>query len=124
MASGRADLLRLARIYDEPRPTDGRRILIDALWPRGISKERARLDDWCKAIAPSAELRHWYAHDPDRAEEFFLRYRAELREGERATALERIEAALALGTVTLLTATKDLALSHGVVIRNALTDLE
>src|ERR1700755_1754017 len=84
--------VRIARIYDEPSADDGRRILVDRLWPRGVSKERAHLDDWCKEIAPSTELRRWYGHDPDLFEEFSARYRAELSDGEQAEALSRIAA--------------------------------
>ena len=70
-----------------PLADDGSRVLVDRLWPRGVSKERAHLDEWCKEIAPSTELRKWYGHDPDRFEEFSRKYRAELQDPERAEAL-------------------------------------
>ena len=114
--------VRISRIYDEPNADDGRRILVDRLWPRGVSKERARLDDWCKEVAPSTELRRWYGHDPERFEEFSARYRAELSEGERAEALSRIAAAARSGVVTLLTATKVPEISEAVVIKSAVED--
>jgi uncharacterized protein YeaO (DUF488 family) len=115
--------VRVARIYDEPSADDGRRILVDRLWPRGVSKERARLDDWCKEIAPSTELRRWYGHDPERFEEFTARYRAELSEGEKAEALSRIAGDARSGVVTLLTATKVPEISEAVVIKSAIEDL-
>jgi uncharacterized protein YeaO (DUF488 family) len=115
--------VRVARIYDEPSAGDGRRILVDRLWPRGVSKARARLDDWCKEVAPSDELRRWYGHDPERFEEFSARYRAELEEGERAEALARIAEDAKGGTVTLLTATKELELSQAAVLKGVLEEL-
>src|SRR3954447_12267871 len=69
--------VQVRRVYDPAEPEDGQRVLVDRLWPRGLSKERAQLDDWCKEIAPSNELRKWYGHDPDRYAEFARRYRAE-----------------------------------------------
>jgi DNA-3-methyladenine glycosylase len=65
-------------VYDEPRDDDGFRVLVDRLWPRGLSKQRAQIDVWIKEVAPSTELRHWYGHDPARYEEFRRRYNAEL----------------------------------------------
>ena len=62
-----APAVQVRRIYDDPRPDDGQRVLVDRIWPRGMSKERARLDEWCKQVAPSTELRKWYAHDPETA---------------------------------------------------------
>jgi uncharacterized protein YeaO (DUF488 family) len=114
--------VRVARIYGEPSADDGRRILVDRLWPRGVSKERAHLDDWCKEIAPSTELRRWYGHDPERFEEFSARYRAELSGGEQAEALSRIAGEARSGTVTLLTATKVPEISEAVVIKSAIED--
>jgi len=114
--------LRMERIYEDPTPADGRRILVDRLWPRGVSKERAKLDDWCKEVAPSEELRRWYGHDPERFEEFSARYRAELAEGERAEALAGITAAARTGVVTLLTATKDVAISQAAVLRSVIEE--
>src|SRR5690606_33058037 len=75
-----ASMVRVAvkRVYDDPGPEDGVRVLVDRLWPRGLSKGDARIDEWRKDVAPSTELRQWYAHDPDRHEVFAARYRAEL----------------------------------------------
>jgi uncharacterized protein YeaO (DUF488 family) len=108
--------VRVGRVYDAPSPADGRRILVDRLWPRGISKETADLDDWLKEIAPSNDLRHWYGHDPGRFEEFKARYEAELQTAERAAALETIKAAARREVVTLLTATKEVPLSHAAFL--------
>ncbi|MGZ4547527.1 MAG: DUF488 domain-containing protein, partial [Blastococcus sp.] len=80
---------------------DGRRILVDRIWPRGLSKERAHIDEWCRQIAPSTELRTWYHHDPDLYPEFARRYRAELEEPQRAEALERLQQLVQDGTVTV-----------------------
>jgi len=84
-----ASHLRLKRAYDPAEPGDGVRILVDRLWPRGVSKAKAALDDWMKEIAPSAELRKWFGHDPARWTEFQRRYRAELREQSEALAVIR-----------------------------------
>jgi len=112
----------VARIYDDPSAADGRRILVDRLWPRGVSKEKAKLDDWCKEVAPSDDLRRWYGHKPERFEEFATRYRAELKQGERAEALSRIADEARSGTVTLLTATKEPDLSQAAVLKSVIDD--
>jgi uncharacterized protein YeaO (DUF488 family) len=78
---------------------------VDRLWPRGLSKVSADLDEWCKEIAPSSALREWYSHDPERFEEFQGRYRVELDDPERAKALTHLRYLLADGSLTLLTAT-------------------
>jgi uncharacterized protein YeaO (DUF488 family) len=116
--------VRVARIYEEPTAADGRRILVDRLWPRGVSKERAKLDDWCKGIAPSTELRRWYGHAPDRFEEFSTRYRAELSHGEPAVALSRIADQARTDGVTLLTATKMPEISEAAVIKSVIENLD
>jgi uncharacterized protein YeaO (DUF488 family) len=116
--------VRVARIYDEPTPEDGRRILVDRLWPRGVSKERAKLDDWCKGIAPSNELRRWYGHVPERFEEFSTRYREELSEGEPAEALSRIAEEARTDVVTLLTATKVPEISEAAVLKSVIEGLD
>jgi len=82
--------VRVRRIYDESTRQDGTRVLVDRIWPRGMSKDRARLDEWCKQITHSTELRTWYAHDPQRFAEFSRRYRTELAEPERAAALDHL----------------------------------
>ncbi len=104
------------RVYEEPSPQDGRRILVDRLWPRGISKQAANLDEWAKDVAPSTELRRWYNHDPDKFAEFKRRYAAELKAGQPAAAWNQLVEAAGQGPVTLLTATKDLDHSEASVL--------
>lgn len=108
--------VRLRRVYDQASSEDGKRILVDRVWPRGLSKDKARLDEWEKDVAPSTELRKWYGHDVDRFEEFTARYDAELRDPDRAAALDRLRALAARGTITLLTATKDIDHSQAAVL--------
>ena len=108
--------VRVRRAYDQPEPNDGQRVLVDRLWPRGLSKERAHLDEWCKAVAPSAELREWYGHDPDRFAEFARRFRNELHDPERAAALAQLRDRAADGPLTLLTAAKRSDISEATVL--------
>jgi uncharacterized protein YeaO (DUF488 family) len=114
--------LRIARVYDPPGPSDGDRVLIDRLWPRGLSKQAAALDEWCRDVAPSTELRRWYSHDPKRFAEFTARYRAELTEPDAVAALERLRARSRDGIVTLLTAVKELDLSHAAVLATVIAE--
>jgi uncharacterized protein YeaO (DUF488 family) len=116
----KAARVQVRRVYDPPDPDDGQRVLVDRLWPRGLSKERIRLDDWCKEIAPSTELRKWYGHDPDRYAEFARRYRAELGDSERAAALAHLRALAGRGRLTLLTATKRSDISEAAVLAELL----
>ncbi len=100
--------VRARRVYDEPETADGRRVLVDRLWPRGLAREAAHIDEWLKAIAPSDELRRWYGHDPAKFDEFRRRYDDELQEPDRAGAFLHLRELAASGQVTLLTATRDL----------------
>ncbi|MER6142958.1 DUF488 family protein [Streptomyces sparsogenes] len=104
--------IRIRRVYEAPEPDDGARVLVDRIWPRGLAKEEARLDEWAKTAAPSTELRRWYGHAPERFAEFAERYRAELAEPERREAVDHLRDLAAAGPLTLLTATKDPAQSH------------
>jgi uncharacterized protein YeaO (DUF488 family) len=104
------------RVYEQAGPSDGKRVLVDRLWPRGLSKERAQLDEWLKAVAPSGELRRWYGHQPEKFAEFRRRYEAELQQPERAEALRHLRAEAESGPVTLLTATRDLEHSEAAVL--------
>ena len=109
--------VRVGRVYDVRADTDGVRVLVDRLWPRGMTKARADLDEWCKQVAPSAELRRWYAHDPERFAEFRRRYRAELGAGAQGDALAHLRDLLATKhTITLLTAAKDPTISEAAVL--------
>lgn len=112
--------VRVRRVYGPPEPADGSRVLVDRLWPRGLSKQRAELDEWAKQVAPSPELRKWYGHRPELFEEFTRRYIAELAEPEPAEALAHLRALAADGTLTLLTATKDVGISAAAVLRDLL----
>jgi uncharacterized protein YeaO (DUF488 family) len=108
--------IRARRVYEEAAPSDGRRVLVDRLWPRGLSKDRAHLDEWLKAVAPSDELRRWYGHDPAKFAEFTRRYQTELTEPERSEALAHLRDEARSGAVTLLTATRDLEHSEAEVL--------
>lgn len=108
--------VRVARVYEPAPQEETTRILVDRIWPRGLSKSRANLDEWCKAVAPSTELRAWYAHTPSRFEEFARRYRAELGAPEQAAALSHLRQLAAQGHLTLLTATKALDISQAAVL--------
>ena len=112
--------VRVRRVYEPVSPDDGERLLVDRLWPRGLSKQAAHLDAWAKDVAPSNELRRWYGHQPARFAEFRRRYADELREPERAKALAQLNEAARHGTVTLLTATKDAAHSEAAVLAEQL----
>ena len=119
-AGRRKAVIRIKRAYDEPGSDDGLRILIDRLWPRGLSKSKLKLDAWVKHLSPSNALRQWYRHDPEKFAEFRKRYSAELKaQGE---GLAGLRAAVRGRTVTLLTATKELELSHATVLRELLAD--
>lgn len=109
--------VEVRRIYDDPAPTDGTRVLVDRLWPRGMSKERAEIDEWCKDVAPSPELRKWYSHDPEKFTEFRRRYRAELAEPPRADALDHLRHLARKGRLTLLTAAKRDDISEATVLQ-------
>jgi uncharacterized protein YeaO (DUF488 family) len=112
--------VRLRRIYDDPLPDDGVRVLVDRVWPRGMSKAAAGLDEWLKDVAPSTQLRSWYGHRPDRFGEFRRRYLAELDEPQRATAVDRLRTLSRQGPVTLLTATRDVNHSQAAVLAELL----
>src|ERR1700684_282603 len=99
--------VRVRRVYEQPSPDDGVRLLVDRLWPRGLSKDAAHIDEWVKDVASSDGLRRWYGHEPERVGEFPRRSVPDFGERERAEALARLPGAASRGTVTLLTATKD-----------------
>ena len=108
--------VRIRRVYDEPEDDDGVRVLVDRIWPRGMTKARAALDEWCKDVAPSTELRKWYTHDPAKFEKFIQRYSAELEQAERARALQHLQDLAADRRLTLLTASKDVDISEAAVL--------
>jgi len=113
-------MIRLKRIYEPPSRQDGLRILVDRLWPRAMSKERASVDLWLKEAAPSPELRKWFGHQPSRWKEFQERYRAEL---ERNTEpVERLKKEIRKGPVTLLYAARDEEHNGAIVLKTFLED--
>lgn len=118
MASVERKAIELKRIYEPPAPEDGRRILVDRLWPRGLSKAQAAIDEWMKEIAPSPELRTWFGHRPERFAEFAESYERELAEDPiRRELVQRIIAAAAEQNVTLVYAAKDPVHNHAFVLK-------
>ncbi|MEV6404919.1 DUF488 family protein [Streptomyces bobili] len=108
--------VRVRRVYDPPEPGDGARVLVDRLWPRGLAKDAARVDEWPKGLTPSNELRRWYHAGEGSYEEFARRYEAELAEPEAAGLLDRVRELADAGPVTLLTAVKEPEHSHAAVL--------
>ena len=106
-------------MYDHPSDADGTRILIDRLWPRGLSKKDAQVDRWLKEVAPSTELRKWFGHDPEKWAEFKKRYRAELKDNP---ALAELIAVAREGDITLIYAAKDQERNHAIVLEEILAD--
>jgi uncharacterized protein YeaO (DUF488 family) len=110
--------IRTKRIYDEPDEQDGWRVLVDRLWPRGMRKDRARIDLWAKDVAPSSDLRKWFGHDPGRFEEFSVRYREELERSEEAADFaQQVRQELDSRNVTLLYAARDEEHNHALVLK-------
>ncbi len=110
--------IRVKRIYEEPKSSDGFRVLVDRLWPRGISKERAALDLWMKTVAPSTELRQWFRHDPKRWNDFVKRYRAELR--DHTLELAELRSRARKAPLTLLFGARDSEHNEAVVLKEVL----
>lgn len=110
--------VRVRRVYEPPEPSDGRRVLVDRLWPRGVAK--GAVDEWAKAVAPSTELRRWYGHDVAKFPAFRERYLAELRTPQQADALAQLRDLARSGPVTLLTATRDAEHSQAAVLAERL----
>ena len=110
--------IKIKRAYQHPDAEDGERILVDRLWPRGLTKKRAAIDLWLKEIAPSKELRVWFAHDPDKWEKFQEKYRAELRSNRELVNLLADKAKQ--GTVTLIYAARDRQHNEAVVLQQFL----
>lgn len=106
------------RIYDRSAAADGRRILVDRLWPRGIAKDKAKIDFWAKSVSPSNELRKWYGHDPDKWDEFRNRYFEELDANPDGVA--EIRSHLGSGTVTLLFSSREMRLNNASVLKEYL----
>ena len=111
--------IRTKRVYETPARSDGRRILIDRLWPRGVSKAAAKIDFWAKSVAPSNELRRWYGHEPAKWEEFRRRYFAELKANPAGMA--ELRAHLGRGTVTVVFGSKETRLNNATALREYLS---
>jgi uncharacterized protein YeaO (DUF488 family) len=107
--------MKIKRIYEKPDKEDGTRILVDRLWPRGLTKEKAGVDLWLKDIAPSTELRRWFGHDPEKWNEFRKRYRHELKEKEEQVSLLKDQ--MKKGTVTLVYGANDEEHNQAVVLK-------
>ena len=112
--------IHIKRVYEKPSKEDGTRILVDRLWPRGLTKEKAAIDLWLKKIAPSTELRKWFDHDPDKWKEFQKRYRAELKKNKEEALLLKEQAKR--GTVTLLYGAKDEEHNEALVLKELLSN--
>ena len=112
--------LHIKRIYEPADDGDGKRILADRLWPRGISKNDAHIDAWLKDLAPSAELRRWFGHDPKKWDEFRLRYQDELEKNSKA--VKELREQIGQSTVTLLYGAKDTEHNNAVVLMDFLTN--
>jgi uncharacterized protein YeaO (DUF488 family) len=110
--------VRLKRVYQPPAPTDGYRVLIDRLWPRGVSREQAELDEWQRQLSPSAELRRWFGHDPSRFVEFRRRYIEEL--GDQRPRLAKLRRKAREGTLTLVYSARDTERNDAVVLAGVL----
>lgn len=113
-------MLKLKRVYEPPSPDDGERFLVDRLWPRGMSHERAHLTGWMKDLAPSTELRRWFGHDPARWEEFQRRYKAELRAPDKQALIDDLASRAAHGPVTLVYGARDTEHNEAVVLQHVI----
>jgi len=107
--------IRIKRVYEQPDEADGRRILVDRLWARGLSKDKAKVDAWVKEIAPSTELRRWYGHDPNKWAEFKSRYAVELN--TKPDKVEEILGEVQMGIVTFLYSSKEEQLNNAVALK-------
>jgi uncharacterized protein YeaO (DUF488 family) len=114
-------MIRIKRAYEKPSPADGVRVLIDRLWPRGLTKQEAHLDAWRRELSPSTELRRWYQHDPAKFNEFRARYRQEL--SPHAEALQDLAEKGRKGTLTLVYSSKETTLSNAAVLKELLDEL-
>lgn len=116
--------VRIKRAYDEPTPDDGERILVDRLWPRGLTRERLAIDAWMKELAPSQTLRKWFGHEPDRWEGFIERYRGELAESGGLDAVREIRKRAARRRVTLIYSARDPEHNQAAAILRIMSELD
>jgi uncharacterized protein YeaO (DUF488 family) len=111
-------MLQIKRVYDEPSPEDGERVLVDRIWPRGLSKEKARVDRWEKELGPSTELRKWFGHEPAKFEEFAKRYREELKSQQGR--IEELRSLSKKQAVTLVYGARDEQHNQAVVLQSVI----
>jgi len=112
-------MIKTKRAYDPASADDGKRILVDRLWPRGLTKEKARIDEWLKDIAPSTELRKWYSHDPDKWEEFKKRYKNEIK--DKKIILDELKAESRKKTITLVFSSREPELNNAAALKEFLS---
>lgn len=122
--AGEGQSVALKRVYETPAESDGMRVLVERLWPRGLSKEHAHVDAWLKEVAPSNELRKWYGHDPDRFAAFRRRYEVELGVEPARSALAQLQELATREHVTLVFAAHDAELSNAAVLRDVLRGVD
>jgi uncharacterized protein YeaO (DUF488 family) len=121
MARFRDVSIQVKRVYEKPAKADGRRVLVDRVWPRGLTKDKAQIDDWLKEIAPSTRLRKWFRHDPARWTEFKKRYAAELK--DQREEVEQLVREARKRTITLLFGAKDIEHNNAVALREHIEKL-
>ncbi|MGH3701514.1 MAG: DUF488 domain-containing protein [Pseudonocardiaceae bacterium] len=114
--------VRVRRVYDRTEPDEGVRVLVDRVWPRGLRKDGANLDEWTRDVAPSTELRKWYSHDPEKFDQFRSQYRRELENPTKRAALEHLRTLLESNPLTLFTATTDVEHSNATVLAELLRE--
>ena len=114
--------VRIRRAYDPPLPEDGRRVLVERLWPRGMKKERLFINAWLKELAPSDELRRWFGHDPERWQEFQRRYRDELRDIPQRRLLDELAQQALRRDVTLIYSSREERFNNAVVLRDVIEE--
>jgi uncharacterized protein YeaO (DUF488 family) len=117
-------MTRIKRVYREPNARDGLRILVDRVWPRGISKERARIVEWCKELAPSTSLRKWFGHDPAKWTEFRRRYRTELARSGMMDGLKKLARLSRKRVITLVYSAADEEHNQAVVLKELIDELD
>ncbi len=110
-------MLKVKRVYEPPSADDGYRILVDRIWPRGVTKERARIDEWRRDLSPSTDLRKWYGHDPDKWDEFRRRYRAELEAAGKIADVRKIGEMARSRDITLVFGARDPLHNQAVAVR-------
>lgn len=117
-------MIKTKRIYDEPEARDGMRVLVDRVWPRGVSRNNAAIQDWLKDLAPSEHLRQWFDHDPKKWAKFRQRYRAELQAKHKAIRMRKLASMSRLQPVTLVYAAKDKKHNNAVALQDFISKMD